>query len=810
MSTITDNTTNIKIDGAYKDFVSSSGSTTSVINFASGDAPASADAGRFLMWLVNTSDTSTWQIRYIESATATSVTVGDGGFSSAPASGDSFKISTNLDDIDAAINDSTKFNKQGSHYEFVNKEWLLDNGAFLADVDKSIGMTNTNGSQWNVPAFRVKRECAIQFGRLKGGEGNNSFETTQGCRLHFKATGNNKLIFGTNSDGSKGAENRDNRGCVLNFYGCLLESTDSSYQLFIRAGGALRLIGTVADGVLGGRFYHEASEIVDVRFSGNRSTNNPWSSAATLTRPITNAFFFDNNTAIKAFSVYDATFTNCKFADSNDMIVTANASPSLDFKFIDCTTFADNKISEDRGNYKQGKSINYQVTDSSGIGLDDVLVAVYDKNGLLQTDVQTSSSGAVSEIEAIFFNKPHGNAASNLAPFDIRIRKYGYTYLGFQSAVSEPIKQEVRLVENSELLSTLYEAQAITGISLDFTTSTVTLTEDHSAQALYDYYQYKLGESANMQYPEDFTKVGSSFDLGDWDLVVDGCTYTGDFTTTGTITRLNSGAIVGTSTDQNGTVILLPWSVENVEATATLQLYNVTQNLEIENIIVGGTAGSKVSASGYYDETKVSTGDNIRLRITCQAGVNAFLPFEAFGLATSVGISFRANQLADTIYNENGINADNLTTLSADYPNVQIDISDGDGIADAREFYAFYVKQTTTPTGIEQWFGAIDAIDHMNYRINTDRADIKLQNTGTIPLVISGARIFRDNGTSVLHANVGDQPITQDNGELIQYIKGQVGESLDQQLPPAVENAINGNATITGIDKNSKLIPALL
>ena len=414
------------------------------------------------------------------------------------------------------------------------------------------------------------------------------------------------------------------------------------------------------------------------------------------------------------------------------------------------------------------------------------------------------------EIEAIFFDKLHGQSATTLSPFVIRIRKYGYTYLGFSSAVSDAINQEVRLVENSELSSTESEAQAITGISLDFASSTLTISGSVNPQDLYDHYQYQLAQSANMQYAEEFTKTENHFDLGNWDLIVDGVTYNGDFTTTGIITRLNSGVIVGTSTDQNGTTVLLPWSVENVEATATLQLYNVTQNLEVENIIVGGTAGSKVSASGYYDETKVSTGDNIRLRITCQAGVNAFLPFEAFGLATSVGISFRANQLADTIYNENGINADNLTTLSADYPNVQIDISDGDGIADAREFYAFYVKQTTTPTGIEQWFGAIDAIDHMNYRVNTDRADIKLQNTGSIPLVVSGARIFRDNGTSILHADVGDQPITQDNGELIQYIKGQVGESLDQQLPPAVENAINGNATITGIDKNSKLIPALL
>ena len=127
-----------------------------------------------------------------------------------------------------------------------------------------------------------------------------------------------------------------------------------------------------------------------------------------------------------------------------------------------------------------------------------------------------------------------------------------------------------------------------------------------------------------------------------------------------------------------------------------------------------------------------------------------------------------------------------------------------------KEFYAFYVKQTTSSTGIEQWFGAIDAIDHMNYRVNTSVADIKLQNTGNIPLVISGARIFRDNGTSILHADLNDQPMTQDNGELIQYIKGQVDESLNNQLPPAVASAINSNATISGIDKNTKLIPALL
>jgi hypothetical protein len=76
--------------------------------------------------------------------------------------------------------------------------------------------------------------------------------------------------------------------------------------------------------------------------------------------------------------------------------------------------------------------------------------------------------------------------------------------------------------------------------------------------------------------------------------------------------------------------------------------------------------------------------------------------------------------------------------------------------------------------------------------------DIKLQNTGTTALVISGARIYRDNGTSILHAEIGDLPMTLDAGELVQYIA------------PQIDTAMNANAKLDGVSKNSKLIPALL
>jgi hypothetical protein len=400
---------------------------------------------------------------------------------------------------------------------------------------------------------------------------------------------------------------------------------------------------------------------------------------------------------------------------------------------------------------------------------------------------------------------------SNADDFTFKFCSYGHML----SSTTQPLKGLGEL----EVDWVLFDDALIT----DTYASAKALTEITDANKFYDRAKAYLVDNFAGETETIVTRDGNTINARGYDVVVDdqatdvfafnGTTITikassfvGNIQTTGTITLNNSAEVIGSY----GSNTVLPWEVTNVEATAQLQLYNMTKSLEVENLVVTGTAGNKVTSSGTYTGSEVSVGDNIRLRITCQAGTNAFLPYEAFGIATSVGISFEANQVADTIYNDNGINADNLTTLSADYPNVQIDISDGDGIADAKEFYAFYVKQTTTSTGIEKWFGAITAIDHMNYRVNTSVADIKLQNTGSTPLVISGARIFRDNGTSILHADVGDQPMTQDNGELIQYIKGQVDDSLNNQLPPAVANAINSNSTITGIDKNSKLIPALL
>ena len=397
-----------------------------------------------------------------------------------------------------------------------------------------------------------------------------------------------------------------------------------------------------------------------------------------------------------------------------------------------------------------------------------------------------------------------GNGNTNADEFTFKFCSYGHSLSSTTQALKGLGELAVNWVLFDDLVITEFDKAIVDAYS-----------EIDTSARFYDRAKSYLTDNYAGETSTIVARSGNEIDLGSYNLVIDATassafalsgstltikatTFTGDLTTTGTITLSNGASVLGQYTDANGTNIILPWSVTNVEATATLQLYNVTKDAEVVNQVVPGTANTRVTTNGTYTTSEIAAGDNIRLRITCQAGAAAFLPYEAFGVASSAGISFRADQQADTVYNANGIDGSNISTLSADYPNVQIDISDGDGIADARELYAFYVYQSTTTTGIENWFGAMTAIDAMNYRVNTDVVDIKLQNTGTTALVISGARIYRDDDTSILHADSGDLPMTLDAGNLVQYIA------------PQIDTAINNNTKVDGIDKNTKLIPALL
>ena len=608
MATFTSTSQRITISGTYKSFTGDSGSTTTVIQYKSGDAPASGDAGRFLLWQ-NGSNTNNWEVRFIESATSTTVTVTDGGFSSAPPNNADLVISTSLDDIDAAYASSI-VRKQGRSYQIRNCDFELTGGAFVADVNASINTRSRQTGSGFIGTYPIANNCVLQFGRLVGGEANDSSETIGGCQIAFEFS-NNTLVFTTQ-------QTPNSSGPVINFYGCLLESEGNGNSPFIRSPGPMRLIGCICDGPMGGRLYSTASELVDTRFSGNLSGGVAWSLGNTFTRPIDNAFFYQNVAAVKSFQNAQGVFTNTRFADSNTSIIEAAGFSSLLFTFIDCTTFTDSQISSKNGKYKQAKSINYTITDAGGTGLTGAKVAVYDNAGAIQDAIRTSSSGTVDAINAVFFDRPDGALSTNKAPFDIRVRLYGYVYVGIQSAVSEPIKQELRLNTNTNLVSTEAQAAAITGISLNFSTETVTITQNTTSQQLYDYYQYQLAQTANMVYGEDLVRTGTAFNLDDWDMVVDGAEYTGDITTTGTITLQNSGLIIGTATDSVGTTTVTVLNLTGLQTNSEVRVFNAGTTTEIAGVENSGTSfTANISANSVdivihslgFEYQKISSAD---------------------------------------------------------------------------------------------------------------------------------------------------------------------------------------------------------
>jgi hypothetical protein len=235
-------------------------------------------------------------------------------------------------------------------------------------------------------------------------------------------------------------------------------------------------------------------------------------------------------------------------------------------------------------------------------------------------------------------------------------------------------------------------------------------------------------------------------------------------------------------------------------------------------------AENRITISGIYDEGAVpngdfDVGDSVRIRATCAASTGAFIPFVNTTIANQSGFSIRVNQQPDTIYNNNGIDGSssnfdsNTLTLTPDYSNFQIDVSDSDtnGVVTVQQIYAKYSYLITTTEGIENFFGAITAENTSNYRIHTDVIDLKIQNISANDTILTGARLYRSDNQTVItkgylnnDANQGlAGTLSHDTGEFLQYIQPQVTAAMN-------EYGVAGSNDFEPIKNNTNLIPGLL
>jgi hypothetical protein len=419
-----------------------------------------------------------------------------------------------------------------------------------------------------------------------------------------------------------------------------------------------------------------------------------------------------------------------------------------------------------------------------------------DNRGPAYSDWDTANFGNFYRVDR------RSDSNTNADDFTFKFCSYGHSI----TTSSQALKGLGELVVNW----VLFDDALIT----DTRANADAYTEIDTPQKFYNKAKAYLVDNYAGETSTIVAREGNSIDAGSYDVVVDASassvfaisgntltikatTFVGNISTTGTTTLSNGAVVVGTF----GSTTVLPWEVKNIEGTSRVQLYNLTAPREGEVVNTKYSSTDPfIDVSGTYTSSEIAVGDVVRLRVTCVVGATALLPVVLTGVATTTGIVFQVDQEADTVYNSNGIDASQITTFTADYTNTPmgIDLSETDGVATVQELYAYLVYSQTTADGVDKWFNAVRAIDGSNFQIDQDIADIKFQNVGSAAVNITGGRIFRKDGASVLYAELGDYPITLDTGSLVTNIL------------PQVENALNSNAKISSVDNNTKLIPSLL
>jgi len=287
-----------------------------------------------------------------------------------------------------------------------------------------------------------------------------------------------------------------------------------------------------------------------------------------------------------------------------------------------------------------------------------------------------------------------------------------------------------------------------------------------------------------MVYAEDLVRTGNSFNLDDWNMTVDGCTYTGDATTTGLITLSNGAVFTGTRTDANGTVLpLRNVSVTGLSAGSRIRIYNETTSTQVYN---AGVAGTSYTAS-YAEGTGYSAGDVLNVRV---AKIDK-LEFVTTVVVTSTGWSALVSQESNAVYAAHGVDGSTVTGISWDSGNMQFDFNEADNVIEGPDIGAWYYYFITTETGIAEAFQAL-VWPQINRITNvTGKVAITFDNIKSTPLQINNLWVDRDDGASII-ATASDS--IQINPPAV-FVK-----SLDN----IATNLITMN---TGIQKSSKLIP---
>ena len=414
---------------------------------------------------------------------------------------------------------------------------------------------------------------------------------------------------------------------------------------------------------------------------------------------------------------------------------------------------------------------NYGVVQFSGTSVSDGTIAITPVNSrqwFFDPFIATPSTQLITE--------------KNFSPYTTRIRKYGYVFQQLTQNITSIQLLTTVLNGNAFTSSSPSEASAYTGIVINGATESITVTQSHSIQELYDYSQWWASQPVNMGYAEPLTTTdGAAFASG-YALTIDGCALTGSGALnlgSNAVTLANNGgsSLIIVASDGTHTTIQL----SGVVLGSRVQLYDVTTDSELYNAVLTSTT---------LTVPAVWTSDHdIRIRVMWVSGASAKQWYETVGVLKSTGLSLSINQMDDTVYNAVGIDGGTISECSIVGSIMVININDSDNTTTAQRLYAYEVYWLSTVGGIRDQALYIGATDTTHFVFE---GGLKIKNSSPNPLQVTGGNIVPASGpaTDVLDMTGGSIFLNFNRVEGFAYMtQGGLTPSQDSALLSAAYDA---------------------
>ena len=341
-------------------------------------------------------------------------------------------------------------------------------------------------------------------------------------------------------------------------------------------------------------------------------------------------------------------------------------------------------------------------------------------------------------------NNPYAYTTVDYGPHTLTIRKYGYKTFTTTSNITAPIVLSTRLATDPVIQASNTDQVSLYPIAFDHANSDIFVNGSANLNQIYDSAALTLTANTNMKYSDFFTSSDGINYTSLYDVYLSpGSTLSG----TGKLTFSNNKTLIA-----NGGSALIPW-VDNSGTHVKISASNLLPNTRV---LLRDTTSSIVldnslTSSNVYSFDYTWNGDkDYKLIATWVTGSNAMASIVKTGTITSAGVTINDTFVPNQIYNSNAIDGSLLTQFVPNFPNLDIDANDVDGTVLVQEIYAWAKFAETTANGILLMFNAVQADDAANYKIDVDIVDAHIFNLNTNPLLITGGRLYRSDGSTII------------------------------------------------------------